>query len=351
MIEMKMSPHQQAVLSQQVPNMSSFLPPSKAPEAYRPLNYTPTSFVTNFKEMSQQIDSNNNNNNNNPHESEGKFSPRPATQFSPMGDLRSHPSTHDTHPFKTFDDSKSFLNNNTPNGSMPEQDSISSSLQSFHSSGLPTSYTSSYNNNSMQTTLSSPSSITSNMSRSLSSSSYVKQESDEEDEGDLAQSKNGKGGKLPRKPRTIFTSQQLRELNRAFERTHYLSLPERAELAHALGLTQTQIKIWFQNKRSKFKKIIKANGGQMPPPSSLVSGGNPGLWPSGYGEKSFGGPPMPHLSPFSPPPSSHSSVPGDSWYYRMQSAGGYGSHETMFPYGGTSGTDVRTTRPNFSYHM
>lgn len=166
---------------------------------------------------------------------------------------------------------------------------------------------------------------------------------------DLSQSKN-KNGKMPRKPRTIFTSQQLRELNRAFERTHYLSLPERAELAHALGLTQTQIKIWFQNKRSKFKKIIKANGGQMPPPSSLVSPGNPGLWPSGYGKDSFGAPPsMPHLSPFSPPPSSHSSVPGDSWYYRMQSAG-YGSHETMFPYA-AGGADVRTTRPNFSYHM
>lgn len=176
---------------------------------------------------------------------------------------------------------------------------------------------------------------------------------------DMTQSKN-KSGKLPRKPRTIFTSQQLRELNRAFERTHYLSLPERAELAHALGLTQTQIKIWFQNKRSKFKKIIKANGGQMPPPSSLVSPGNPGLWPSGYKEGGFGAPPpMPHLSPFSPPPSSHSSVTGgDSWYYRMQSAaGGYGSHETMFPYGTAAtaataaGSDVRTTRPNFSYHM
>lgn len=64
-------------------------------------------------------------------------------------------------------------------------------------------------------------------------------------------------GKRPRKPRTIYTSYQLRELNRRFERTQYLALPERAELAARLGLTQTQVKIWFQNKRSKVKKLMK----------------------------------------------------------------------------------------------
>ena len=160
-----------------------------------------------------------------------------------------------------------------------------------------------------------------------------------------------KNGKLPRKPRTIFTSQQLRELNHAFERTHYLSLPERAELAHALGLTQTQIKIWFQNKRSKFKKIMKANGGQMPPPSGLMSSSN--LW-SDYSKGQYGvGTLPPHLSPFSPA-TTHSSpsIQGDSWYYRMQSSGGYATHDNMFPYAGPQ-PDMRTgvTRPNFSFHM
>lgn len=88
----------------------------------------------------------------------------------------------------------------------------------------------------------------------------------------------------------------------------------------------------------------------MPPPSSLVSPGNPGLWSPSYVKESFGAPMPPHLSPFSPP-STHSSVPGDSWYYRMQSTG-YGSHETMFPYA-AGGPDNRSapTRPNFSYHM
>ena len=50
----------------------------------------------------------------------------------------------------------------------------------------------------------------------------------------------GKGKKM-RKPRTIYSSLQLQQLNKIFTRTQYLSLPERAELAAKLGLTQTQV--------------------------------------------------------------------------------------------------------------
>ncbi|KAA8588147.1 hypothetical protein FQN60_001341 [Etheostoma spectabile] len=53
---------------------------------------------------------------------------------------------------------------------------------------------------------------------------------------------NGKGKKI-RKPRTIYSSLQLQALNRRFQQTQYLALPERAELAASLGLTQTQAKI------------------------------------------------------------------------------------------------------------
>ena len=68
---------------------------------------------------------------------------------------------------------------------------------------------------------------------------------------------------MKRKPRTIYSSYQLRELNKRFSRAQYLALPDRAELATKLGLSQTQIKIWFQNKRSKLKKIVKSNDSQM----------------------------------------------------------------------------------------
>lgn len=52
---------------------------------------------------------------------------------------------------------------------------------------------------------------------------------------------NGKGKKI-RKPRTIYSSLQLQALNRRFQQTQYLALPERAELAASLGLTQTQVR-------------------------------------------------------------------------------------------------------------
>ena len=58
------------------------------------------------------------------------------------------------------------------------------------------------------------------------------------------------GKKKPRKPRTIYTSIQLQQLNKRFQRTQYLGLPERAELAASLGLTQTQVRQsnWFFSK-------------------------------------------------------------------------------------------------------
>lgn len=74
---------------------------------------------------------------------------------------------------------------------------------------------------------------------------------------EASQLRLGAKGKKLRKPRTIYSSGQLAALQQRFQQTQYLALPERADLAAQLGLTQTQVKIWFQNKRSKYKKIMK----------------------------------------------------------------------------------------------
>uniref|UniRef100_A0A8D0HE08 Homeobox domain-containing protein n=1 Tax=Sphenodon punctatus TaxID=8508 RepID=A0A8D0HE08_SPHPU len=107
---------------------------------------------------------------------------------------------------------------------------------------------------------------------------------------------NGKGKKI-RKPRTIYSSLQLQALNQRFQQTQYLALPERAELAAQLGLTQTQVKIWFQNKRSKYKKIMKQGssvqeGEHLHSSSSLspCSPNMPPLWDISMTNK---GPPIP----------------------------------------------------------
>ncbi|KAK0163053.1 hypothetical protein PV327_006764 [Microctonus hyperodae] len=57
-----------------------------------------------------------------------------------------------------------------------------------------------------------------------------------------------------KRPRTAFTAAQIKSLESEFERNKYLSVAKRLQLSKSLKLTETQIKIWFQNRRTKWKR-------------------------------------------------------------------------------------------------
>ncbi|KAG8189577.1 hypothetical protein JTE90_023647 [Oedothorax gibbosus] len=58
----------------------------------------------------------------------------------------------------------------------------------------------------------------------------------------------------PKRIRTAFSPTQLLQLEHAFEKNHYVVGSERRELAQNLSLSETQVKVWFQNRRTKYKR-------------------------------------------------------------------------------------------------
>lgn len=73
--------------------------------------------------------------------------------------------------------------------------------------------------------------------------------------------KKKKSEKEDKRPRTAFTAEQLQRLKAEFQTNRYITEQRRQTLAQELNLNESQIKIWFQNKRAKIKKATGLKNG------------------------------------------------------------------------------------------
>ncbi|XP_075166410.1 lateral muscles scarcer [Haematobia irritans] len=90
-------------------------------------------------------------------------------------------------------------------------------------------------------------------------SSFTEDNNDDAKSDITSEDDHGSNDDRKKRPRTAFSASQIKALETEFERGKYLSVAKRTALAKQLHLTETQIKIWFQNRRTKWKRKYTAD--------------------------------------------------------------------------------------------